>query len=137
MPAYSSSNNTNRRITNSSRSHRSGSLHAREASLVLFLEDTNDGIFRGLVLTNAQLGIGPHGRILSFGAFNAYADESTKSSPVACSLDAEVVPDCLEGFDEVVAVFLYVSGSWGDTETFFASRHGGVVNGLDINSVLF
>ncbi|KAI6755080.1 hypothetical protein HG531_004186 [Fusarium graminearum] len=85
-------------------------------------------------LFDVELLVGPE-RILHV-ALLADTNESTLSSPVRGSLDVEASPDLINGLDKLVAVLLYMTGCRGNAETFLTNWNGGVVDGLDIDSVV-
>lgn len=54
----------------------------------------------------------------------------TDSFPIRSSLEVELVEDGIDGRDEVGHLFSSVTGSRGDSESFFTDGDGGVIDGL-------
>jgi len=99
-------------------------------------ELTGDGALERLSGGQAKLGFFPDGLVGFFGALDADADETAEILPVAGALDAQVVPDGVDGLHEVVTQMLDVAWGWGDAQTLFTARDGGVVDGLHVDAVL-
>ncbi|KAI6772313.1 hypothetical protein HG530_003271 [Fusarium avenaceum] len=85
-------------------------------------------------LLNVELLVCPK-RLLDVVLFTN-TDETTLGSPVGGSLDAETVPDFINGLDKLVAVLLHVARGRCNAQTLLANGDSGVVDRLDVDSII-
>lgn len=86
-------------------------------------------------IQKAQLLIGPDGGN-SLGIGHPNAGTTAFSLPVLNALDLELGEDLIDSGNEVIHLFSSVPGSDCEPQPFLAASDGGVVDGLDVDSVV-